>query len=1106
MTDTPSPAGATPVQNQLETEVRTFLIGDVRGYTRFTQQYGDEAAARLQGKFGAVAREGVSTRGGRVIGMWGDEVLAVFESARQAIRAAIDLQERFAEQTRADPKMPLRVGIGLDVGEAIRVEEGYQGGALNLAARLCKLAGPGEVLASDGVIHLARKMEGVTYIDRGLAELKGFEGEIHVTEVLSETSVPQYSQIPVESTERVRPPIGDFLGAVPTGSLVDREDELAALRSTLDGVAAGDGQFVLITGEPGIGKTRVAQEAMIEAHQRGFIVSTARCEKVEKDAAYYSVRQGLRALIEAAPPEIGGQAGGRWPEVVQIIAGQAPRDPQRVLSAVCAFVGAVSQIAPVAILIDDLQWADDNSVAILHELARHSRGSRVLLLGAYGNARIAEVNPGLEQMLREASRDRLFERFVLRSLSSADTALMVTSIMGQGGASQEFTDFVHRQTGGNPQSIDRMVRSLGGRLKLICEIGAGGMGRVFRAVDGSTGRTVAAKIMFGQGDADLETLLRFQQEGAVLSTLKHPNIVTVYGAFLDEHASCIIMELLEGRPLGQVLAVEQVDLARARTLLDQVASALAYAHGRNIVHRDIKPDNIMVLSGDQVKVTDFGIARVRRPEEGQSITRTGMTMGTPLYMSPEQIEGKRVDGRADVYSLGAVMYQVVTGRPPFEGASPLTIALKHLNQAPQTPRELNSDVPSDWEAVILKALAKDPAQRYQTAAQMQQAIGALSTGGFAAVSPPPASTAVVESKDPSHVADGRPATSGSSAGPPQPAPSVSAHSEARARTSGLPWKVLAPVSALVVVAAVTLVVLLISSPKKTPTPPHASSSGVAIWGSAGSAPGQLSRPTGLAVDPKGDIYVADTQNNRIQQLAASTDPLIRWGDRGARRGQLNVPQGLALDSQGNVYLADTGNDRVYVLSSSLELLAVWGNKGAGDGQFEHPTGIAVDNQGNVYVTDTDNNRIQIFSSRGKFQNTWGIGGTGPVQFNHPTGIAVDRQGNVYVADTGNNRVQELASTSDPIGQWGGTGSGPGRFNQPEGVAVDRAGYIYVADTGNDRLQVLDPSGKFLTQRGSRGTQPGQFRKPRAVAVDAKGNVYVSDTGNDRIERFPPLHR
>jgi DNA-binding SARP family transcriptional activator/class 3 adenylate cyclase len=165
-------------------QVRTFLIADVRGYTRFTVEQGDEAAARLAGKFAAVGRQVVSTHAGQVIELRGDEALAVFASARQALRAAVALQERCSQDTMADASLPLKVGIGLDAGEAVAVEGGYRGTALNLAARLCALAGPGEVLTSDGVVHLARTVEGLEYIERGPVHLKGFGEPVRAVEVL----------------------------------------------------------------------------------------------------------------------------------------------------------------------------------------------------------------------------------------------------------------------------------------------------------------------------------------------------------------------------------------------------------------------------------------------------------------------------------------------------------------------------------------------------------------------------------------------------------------------------------------------------------------------------------------------------------------------------------------------------------------------------------------------------------------------------------------------------------------------------------------------------------------------------------------------------------
>jgi basic membrane protein A and related proteins len=175
-----------PPDDGVGSAIHTFLIADVRGYTLFTQERGDEAAAKLAAKFAGIAREGVERRGGSLIELRGDEALAVFTSARQAIRAALDLQERFVAESIADPDLLLPVGIGLDAGEAVPVETGYRGGALNLAARLCGQAGPGEVLASPEVTHLARRMDGIRYEDRGAIQLKGLSEPVPIVRISSE--------------------------------------------------------------------------------------------------------------------------------------------------------------------------------------------------------------------------------------------------------------------------------------------------------------------------------------------------------------------------------------------------------------------------------------------------------------------------------------------------------------------------------------------------------------------------------------------------------------------------------------------------------------------------------------------------------------------------------------------------------------------------------------------------------------------------------------------------------------------------------------------------------------------------------------------------------
>jgi class 3 adenylate cyclase len=177
-----APAGHAPTAKRLPA-ILIFLIADVRGYTRFTLEHGDEAAARLTTRFATLVREGVMLRHGHLIELRGDEALACFSSVRQALQAAMEMQEHFIQATRADPLFPLPVGIGLDAGEAVPVENGYRGAALNLAARLCSLAGPGEILVSEIITHLARRVDGLRYRPWGQAELKGFDEPVRIIAV-----------------------------------------------------------------------------------------------------------------------------------------------------------------------------------------------------------------------------------------------------------------------------------------------------------------------------------------------------------------------------------------------------------------------------------------------------------------------------------------------------------------------------------------------------------------------------------------------------------------------------------------------------------------------------------------------------------------------------------------------------------------------------------------------------------------------------------------------------------------------------------------------------------------------------------------------------------
>ena len=274
---------------------------------------------------------------------------------------------------------------------------------------------------------------------------------------------------------------------------------------------------------------------------------------------------------------------------------------------------------------------------------------------------------------------------------------------------------------------------------------------------------------------------------------------------------------------------------------------------------------------------------------------------------------------------------------------------------------------------------------------------------------------------------------------------------------------------------------------------------VTTWGSSGTGNGQFANLTGVGLDASGNVYVADSGNNRIQKFSSSGNFIISWGAPGTGNGQFNDPRGVAVDVSGNVYIVDSINNRIQKFSSSGVFITTWGSSGTGNGQFSSPIGITVDASGNIYVTDYSNNRIQKFSSSGAFITAWGSYGTGNGQLWHPTDIAVDVSGNVYVMDQANYRIQKFSSSGAFITAWGSQGTGNGQFIEAYGVAVDASGNVYVTDYS--RIQKFDSSGNFITMWGSYGTGNGQFANPSGVAVDASGNVYVADTSNNRIQVF-----
>jgi serine/threonine protein kinase len=276
---------------------------------------------------------------------------------------------------------------------------------------------------------------------------------------------------------------------------------------------------------------------------------------------------------------------------------------------------------------------------------------------------------------------------------------------------------------------------LGDRYEVGRLLGAGGMAEVYEGRDRLLARRVAIKVLLGELGKDPSFLVRFKREAQAAASLSHPNVVAVYDTGVQGSTHFIVMEYVEGRTLRDLLRIGgPPPPERAALIAADVCDALAAAHARGLIHRDVKPGNVMLTPDGTVKVMDFGIARATSSE---TITQTHAVIGTAQYISPEQVEGREVDARGDLYSLGCLLYEMLTGRVPFSGESPVAIAYRHVREDPVPPRRINPRIPPALEAITLRAMAKHPAHRYQTAAELRADLErALAGRPLAAVAAP----------------------------------------------------------------------------------------------------------------------------------------------------------------------------------------------------------------------------------------------------------------------------------------------------------------------------------------------------------------------------------
>src|ERR1043166_8390658 len=270
----------------------------------------------------------------------------------------------------------------------------------------------------------------------------------------------------------------------------------------------------------------------------------------------------------------------------------------------------------------------------------------------------------------------------------------------------------------------RLQKALGKEFTVGDLLGEGGFAAVFRVRDHAQNRDVAVKVLDLGLTPSPGLAERFVREARTSGQLEHPHIVPIYkvGGYKNE-VLYIVMRCVDGPSVRQLLERDQrLSVVDAARIARQVADALGYAHGHGIVHRDVKPDNVLLDGSGHVLVTDFGIAKAAQEASASHLTTEGMVVGTPHYMSPEQATGERVDGRSDIYALGVVLYQMLAGTPPFEGESAQSVLMKQATATAEPIRELRSEVPPALAAVVDRPPPKDPAERFQTAEELSQAL------------------------------------------------------------------------------------------------------------------------------------------------------------------------------------------------------------------------------------------------------------------------------------------------------------------------------------------------------------------------------------------------
>jgi serine/threonine protein kinase, bacterial len=636
------------------------------------------------------------------------------------------------------------------------------------------------------------------------------------------------------------------------------------------------------------------------------------------------------------------------------------------------------------------------------------------------------------------------------------------------------------------------VGSWFGRYELGRLLGRGGFGEVYEARDSVMGRQVALKLLAGAYSGDPVFRERLFREAHAAGRLREPHIVPIHGCGEIDGQLFIDMRLIEGKDLDAVLgACVRLEPARAVAIVSQIAAALDAAHAEGMVHRDIKPGNILITDTDFAYLVDFGLANAATDPK---LTSTGMTIGTFAYLAPERLTNTGIGGGVDIYALACVLFKCLTGQTPYRGDIPALISA-HLSAPIPRPSEYDPTLPAGLDAVIATGMAKSAHQRYPSATELaaaayhalnsaeQHQADTIAHPTTAAPSRPtsPWSTPPTPADHPTmHRPPGYQLTL-----PPAHRPTPTPQSRNRYRTA---ITIAAIATAIIATAAITVAVTHhnteTTSSSTTPAPGQSPTTTTP----SATLPADdrliqlpfsgLAEPTDVAVDTAGNVYVADPKKYHLLKLAAGTNVPAELSTG------FNQPQGIALGAE-TVYVTDHDNNRVLQLSGDKK---TWTPLPFAD--LYDPSGLAVDTTGTLYVTDTQHGRL-LKMTPGATAAT----AIATPDMTLPVGVALDTKGNLYVVGYnvgGAGAVLEWPSgATEPV-----TLPIPG-LSHPQRVAVDTASNVYVTDTDHNRVVKLTAGSTNLTELPF-----GKLNQPWAIAIDPAGNVFLTDLGAKRVLKLP----